>query len=294
MFSILFLGIRKSLFVILPLALLGGYAVHDALSHYRGVAYCAVPLQQEPGCNATATPTDGCHGAVPSPSTVIHVLLPDTIYAGNTYIVRISVANPDPIDIAAGFDVDIDSPAMLDTVHGMITFLSDSLPPFLSWWDIHHTAPQSFNMNGPNSDSAVWSIQYTARPTPGFDTFYVDGNAVDGDSSNASTHDHWDSLTQIVTVLPAPSIVTPALTSNALQIYPNPASNQIFINSGIPTDMGTYTLTDASGRIVLYGRQFPLNGSRGIDLSSIAAGSYFLNVQPRIGKAVTRSIAIDK
>jgi hypothetical protein len=294
MFPILFRRIRKSLFVVLPLALLAGYAVHDALSHYRGVAYCAVPLQQDPGCNATATPTDACHGAVPSPVTVIHVLMPDTIYAGNTYIVRISVANPDPIDVAAGFDVDIDSPAMLDTVAGMITFLSDSLPPFLSWWDIHHTAPQSFTMNGPNSDSAVWSIQYTARPTPGFDTFYVDGNAVDGDSASPSIHDHWDSLTQIVTVLPAPSIVTPALSSNVLQVYPNPASNEIFINDGIPTYVGTYTLTDASGRVVLYGRQFPLDGSRSIDISSIAAGAYFLNVQPRMGRTFTRSVAIHR
>ncbi len=290
----LFRHIRKSLFVFLPLALLAGYEINDALSHWRGVAYCAVPLQQTPGCNATATPSDGCHGPNPSSSTVIHLFLPDTIYAGNTYLLRISVSTRSPQDVAAGFDVDIDSPAMLDTVPGFHTLLSDSLPPFLSYWDIHHTQPQSFTVNGTNSDSAIWSMLYTARPTAGFDTFYVDGNAVDGDSATADLADHWDSLTKIVTVLPAPSIVAPALSSNILLVYPNPASNEIFINDGILSDVGTYTLTDAAGRVVCYGRQIPLDGTRSLDISNIAAGAYVLSVQPRTGQTFSRSIAIDR
>ncbi len=293
MFPILFHRIRKSLFVVLPLLIVAGYAVQDALSHYRGVAYCAVPLQQNPGCNATATGGDPCHGPNPSSSTVIHVFMPSVIYAGSTDTIRISVANKSNLDVAAGFDVDIDTPAMLNTTSNTTTVLWDNLPPFPSWSDIHQTVPQLFSANGPNSDSAVWSIIYTARPTAGYDTLYIDGNAVDGDSASATIHDHWDSLTQIITVLPAPSGVAQTRSANSVRVYPNPASNEVFIDDGNPADIGSYTLTDAAGRVVRYGRQIVLDGSRSIDLSMLATGAYVLNVQPRMGHAFTRSISIE-
>ena len=102
------------------------YAVNNALSHYRGLPYVALPLEEygvERGCDAGASLQDGCHGARTSSSTVIHIYTTSgPVYAGSTDTLRISVANPDPVDIAAGFDLDVDTPAMLDTIPGMNTF----------------------------------------------------------------------------------------------------------------------------------------------------------------------------
>jgi hypothetical protein len=293
-FPNLFRRIRKSLFVFLPLALLAGYAVHDALSHYRGLAFCAVPIQPQPGCSTGASPSDPCHGTTTSSSTVIHIFTPAQIFAGSTDTFRISVSNGAPIDVAAGFDIDVDTPAMLDTVPGMHTFLTAALGfgPFGNWSDITQTKPQTW-VGG--SDSAVWTFLYTARPTAGFDTIYIDGIAVDGDSaSSAPATDHWNQIDTIITVLPAPNIVTPSSSGNLLQVYPNPAANVLFINDGIPTDVGTYTVTDAAGRVVLRGRQIPLDGRQSIDISDIAAGAYVISIQPRMGQAITRRIAIQR
>jgi hypothetical protein len=119
MFSILFRGIRRSLFVFILLALLGGYAIDNALSHWHGM-----PDQAWlGGCDGNPTLQDPCHGPA-STSTKIHIFLPDTIYAGYTYTLRISVSNRSPLDSAGGFDLDVDTPAMLDTVPNMDTRLT--------------------------------------------------------------------------------------------------------------------------------------------------------------------------
>jgi hypothetical protein len=224
---------------------------------------------------------------------MIHIY-PTQVFAGSTDTMHISVTNGYPLDVAGAFDIDVDTPASLDTIPGNNTFLTAALGfgVFGTWSDITQTAPRSFSIDG--GDSAVWTFVYIAPSAPGIDTIYADGMAVIGDSANPSIHDYWNQLSQPITVLPAPSLVTPASFSNTVQIYPNPASNQVFINDGIPTDVGTYTFTDASGHVVLYGRQIPLDGSRSIDISTIASGAYFLNVQPRMGRALTRSIVIAK
>ena len=198
--------------------------------------YVALPLEEygvERGCDAGASLQDGCHGARTSSSTVIHIYTTSgPVYAGSTDTLRISVANPDPVDIAAGFDLDVDTPAMLDTIPGMNTFLN--VPFQYEAYDITHTRPQTF---APHTDSAVWSMLYTARPTAGIDTIYAAGNAVNGDSASPDITDHWDSAILYITVLPAPSIVTPSASGNVFQAYPNPATNEIYVNDGTVLEM---------------------------------------------------------
>jgi Secretion system C-terminal sorting domain len=282
-----FRQIRKGVLLFFVLTLLGGYCVHDALSHYTGGALVA-GYAELGSCGGPS-----CHGFSADPTTTIHLFTPAQIIAGQTYTLTLSVSNPNPEDVAAGFDVDINPPATLAAIPGTNTILT--LPDSFAYpvvWSVSHSIPQSFNVNGANSDSAVWTFQYTARPTAGIDTIYLAGNAVNGDSANANDSDRWNAIVTYITVLPPQSIVTPASSGNLLQVYPNPASNEMFINDGNPNDAGSYTLTDAAGRVVLSGGQIPLDGRHSVDISRIAAGAYILNVQPRMGQAITRSIAI--
>jgi hypothetical protein len=235
-----------------------------------------------------------CHAPFASPTTILNLYTPAKVIAGKTYTLTLSVANANPVDVAAGFDVDIDTPASLALTPGSTTTFLTNIDTALSGlWSVSHSIPQWFNVNGPHSDSAVWTFLYTARPTPGIDTFYVAGNAVNGDSATNNDSDYWNDITVYVTVQ-ANDGVTPAAAMNAVQVFPNPASNELFIGDGIPADEGSYTLADASGRIVKYGPQMVLDGKHSTDISSIAAGAYILNVQPHIGSAFSRRIVIKR
>jgi hypothetical protein len=77
-------------------------------------------------------------------------------------------------------------------------------------------------------------------------------------------------------------------------VYPNPASNELFINDGIPSDIGSYSLTDASGRVVINGGKITLDGRQSIDISTIAAGAYIISVQPRNAPAFTKRLIIQR
>jgi hypothetical protein len=289
-FSTRFRHIRKGLLLFFVLALLAGYSVHDALSHYDGILIAGVA--EYGGCNYGSTLQQPCHGNS-SPTTVIHLYTPSQIVAGHTYTLTLSVINPNPVDIEAGFDVDVDTPAMLDTILGMNTASLAPLAYVDEYSSITHAIPQLFKVNGVNSDSAVWSFQYTARPTAGIDTLYIAGNAVNGDSAMSNDSDNWDSVTEYINVVSSDG-VAPSTRAGVIQVFPNPASNAIYINDDILADEGSYTLTDPAGRVVLRGSEFPLDGSHSVDISHIAAGAYILNVQPHIGKAFSRSIVVQR
>ncbi len=279
----LFRHIRKSALLLLVLALLGGYSVHNAFSHYDGITiagYAAFPS----GCGQS----NPCHSPVPDPTTVIHLYTPATIVAGNTYKFTLSVANPNKEDIAAGFDIDANQPVILDTIPGQNTIITNPDSTGSGEWTISHMTPKSFV-----GDSATWTFNYTAPTVPGVYTIYIAGNAVNGDSATATDSDRWNHIAPNITVV-APSGVAPAPSMPSIQVYPNPASRELFLNDGVPSDVGSYTLTDASGRVMLIGRQVALDGSHSIDVSTMAAGAYMLTVQPRSRSAFMRSIIIQR
>ncbi len=284
MFPIFFRRVRKSLFVFLPLALVGGYSVHNAFSHYTGVD---VPGDAELGSCGLGNPVP-CHSLTPSSSTVIHLYTPSQILAVHTYTFTISVSNSDTADQAAGFDVDVDTPAVLDTLGGMNTFVTAPLSGVSTEWSITHSMPQEFT-----GDSAVWSFSYTAPDSAGSYPIYLAGNAVNGDSATPDTEDHWNAITVNINVQAASGVAFPSPASS-IQVFPSPAVNDLFIDDGIPEDVGTYMLTDPAGRVVMNGRRIPLDGNHNVDLSSIAAGAYILSVQPRMGQSFSRRIVIQR
>ena len=238
---------RKGALLFFVLALLARYSVHDVLSHYTGGSEISGYPKLVGGCSQGVQ----CHGPSPDPTTHIHLFLPPKIYAGSTDTLRISVSNANPEDIAAGFDIDVDTPDMLQNIPGMNTIVTvDTNIYFI--WSISHDKPQLFSANGPHSDSAVWSFIYTAPPRPGIDTFYVGGNAVNGDSAFANDSDRWNDTEFFINVLPAQNSVAPLPSASSIQIYPNPASYEIFVNDGIPADVGSYALTDEAGRVILH------------------------------------------
>ncbi len=286
-FPISFRGIRKSFLILFVLALVGGYSVHDAVSHYTGGVLIAGHAELG-GCGGPQ-----CHAPASSTSTVVHLFTPSQINAGKTYTFTVSVSNKThPLDIAAGFDVDVDTPAILAAIPGMNTTITSPDSTFFGEWSISHSVPQFFDVNG--GDSAVWSFLYTAPKVPGIYPIYVAGNAVNGDSATANDTDNWNDITVNLTVLPANEGVAPDASQQSIQIYPNPASNELFIGDGNLADVGSYTLSDAAGRVVKYGSQITLDGKHSVDLSKIAAGAYIVSVQPRMGQAFSRRIVIQR
>lgn len=179
----LFFSFRKSVFVLLPILLLGAYAVHDAISEPGGITGCS-----KIGCSS-------CHGPGSTTTVVTLSTTATQIEAGKTYVFQFSVANPSESE--AGCDISVDNGAVLglDGANSGLWIPSGSN-------ELTHTQPQVFT-----GDSAVWSFTYTAPLTPGTAHIYAAGNAVDFDGglSNVTTYD--------VTVSPAagPDISAPAL-----------------------------------------------------------------------------------
>lgn len=75
-------------------------------------------------------------------------------------------------------------------------------------------------------------------------------------------------------------------SGNPIEIYPNPSNDFVFIKSNKNISGQKYFITDCFGRQVLSG-QFSNENSR-IDLSSFAAGIYFLEINQQIIKVVKK------
>ncbi|MDP4954178.1 MAG: fasciclin domain-containing protein, partial [Flavobacteriales bacterium] len=83
-------------------------------------------------------------------------------------------------------------------------------------------------------------------------------------------------------VLTPPTNVEDAAFGADLNIYPNPASDQMTVAGELPVNARMF-ITDASGRIVMSDNFF---GSRTIDVSSLESGMYFLSFRTENAVAV--------
>jgi len=72
----------------------------------------------------------------------------------------------------------------------------------------------------------------------------------------------------------APASATPSAGVGAVTVYPNPAQNQLIINTSGTTTISRYDITDMLGRSLLSGGI--ANNSAAIDVSGIAPGTYIL------------------
>lgn len=85
---------------------------------------------------------------------------------------------------------------------------------------------------------------------------------------------------------------------NAVQIFPNPAQDAIYISSAF-TEAGklTYTLVDIAGRTILKGEtdSAPGNEKKKLDVSMLVPGSYLLQVSVKQGEeTLVQSYQIQK
>ncbi|MDD2199376.1 MAG: T9SS type A sorting domain-containing protein, partial [Bacteroidales bacterium] len=65
------------------------------------------------------------------------------------------------------------------------------------------------------------------------------------------------------------------INGEEVRIYPNPASEMLYIDT--PFEFDRVSITDISGKVVL--EQTNNNTVSGINISSLAAGSYFIKIE---------------
>lgn len=76
-----------------------------------------------------------------------------------------------------------------------------------------------------------------------------------------------------------------------IDVYPNPAKNNLFIDSDI--DLSAYRLTDLSGKVLIHQKDY-INGN-GISINSMNAGLYFLELFDNQGRHIyTEKIIVNK
>ena len=263
-FADIFRRMRNGIFIVIALALVAGYAVHESEGSSGGILGYS-----RSGCS--------CHGSR-STATVVSIYTDSSqIVAGKTYVFSLSVANPS--EKAAGCDMTVSSGSILDTIGS-----TSGLQLYNN--ELTHTTPRIFA-----GDSAVWTFKYTAPKTAGTAHIYVAGNAVNLDGS-ADAADHWNTLVYNITVVSSGVERSDDVSSN-VSISPNPSHGVITLSSQELSGASDIEVADPSGRIVhsetvIMGTETPL------DLSGLQNGPYFLTGRTREGKSFTRSIIIDK
>lgn len=81
------------------------------------------------------------------------------------------------------------------------------------------------------------------------------------------------------------------VNNSKFEIYPNPARNEVFVKLSAANNSGTYSLSDASGRLLKKGR---LDAETRIDVNSVKSGVYFITVNLADGTAKTEKVIIRK
>lgn len=80
------------------------------------------------------------------------------------------------------------------------------------------------------------------------------------------------------------------LPKNAMNLFPNPATNQLFME-GSSADKSTIRLVDIQGRVVKEQQLTPFEGIVPIDISNMPAGFYFVHWQTNTG-LVTKKVVL--
>jgi len=252
---------RKGLFVLLPLVILGAYAVHEANGNPDGIT----------GYSKTGCGGSGCHG-LKSTATVVNIRTDSTqITVGRTYVFTVSVANPG--EFAAGCDISVDSGKL--ATNGTGTGLR------LIGRELTHNQPRVFD-----GDSAVWTFKYTARSTPGPVHFYMAGNAVDG-NGNANSSDRWNtaSFTFNVVAASGPQISAPSLVRDTVLTGETKPMTITIKNTGTaPLNISNISLK--------FGTSFHVAGTTPASLAPDQSADLTVNFAPTKAGLVTDTLHI--
>ena len=264
-----FRKIRKGLFIVLPLALIASYSVHEASGYVYGVTGGSTS-----GCSSGG----GCHGSKSSATVIKIYTAAPQIHAGQTYVFSISVANPS--EQAAGCDISTSSGGKL-ALNGS----SSNMQAYSG--ELTHTQANLFT-----GDSAVWTFKYTAPKTVGTAHIYAAGNAVN-DNGYADAGDHWNTIVYNVNVVSAAGVQPGDNVASDVSVYPNPSRGQITLGATGLSGDAIAQVSDATGRIV-HTESVTLSNETPLDLSALTNGPYFLSVRTRDGQSFTRNIVINK
>lgn len=205
-----------------------------------------------------------CHGNL-TPSVNVFIIGADSVAAGQTKTIRIKIQGG--AAIAGGFNVAAKFGTLSVGSFPGIQLISGELT---------HTTPKLFS-----GDTVSWFFNYTAPPTPGYDTLYACGNSTNNNGQN--TGDTWNFLIRMpVRIYQSVGIknLNEVATSFSLsQNYPNPFNPITNIKFSLPKDSRVkLVIYDLNGREVaslvngyyaagVYSYQF--------DASTLSSGVYF-------------------
>jgi hypothetical protein len=85
------------------------------------------------------------------------------------------------------------------------------------------------------------------------------------------------------------SLSTIALDENVLTIFPNPATNELFIKNNNNIALQSIAITDLTGKVVL-NQDIQNIGSNAISIANLAKGMYLVTVQIPNGLTATSKI----
>ena len=79
-------------------------------------------------------------------------------------------------------------------------------------------------------------------------------------------------------------------TLESVNVYPNPSSGLVYIESGLSTEKVNLVVTDINGRVVETGSHVISNGVNTVDLSKVQRGTYFFKLSGESAEKVIRVV----
>jgi hypothetical protein len=269
---------------------IGSILTTEYSSHANGNAAGAPAARTgSPKDNATCGGSLGCHGtaaypSVSAPTITVAGLITSNIPAGgytpgNTYTITGTVTGAGHTKF--GFEI---SPQNSTGILGTLTNTSPSTQIVSSGY-VTHTSSGTTGTTG----SHTWSFDWTAPAAgTGNVTFY----GIFMLTNNNSNQDVGDSLQKSTLLVHefGTGIDDLKNISNHISIYPNPISNQFFVNNSLnETENMTVNISDINGKLVQKIQN--VNGSKSsINIDDLAKGFYFLRIETSRGDVVKKII----
>lgn len=196
-----------------------------------------------------------CHGNNASANTVINVSgIPAAGYTpGTTYPVTLTITNGSMQ--GAGFDLFFTAGTISGNPAGTMLMLAGK--------EMHHI--QRFPMN---SGVCTINFNWTAPAAGGLVSLTVAGNAVNGNDANSG--DEWNKT--IFTYSAAPNSIND-LSAESIVVYPNPASEQLSLDTKNQAPVSNVVITNLAGQRV----NVPVNENNGkllLDVNTLSSGFY--------------------
>ncbi len=245
--------------------------------------------------DASSCSSLGCHGAIsftapyfsPSPTTTVAGLITSTIPAGgyipgNTYTITGTVTSPGKTRF--GFEISPQNTA--GTLLGTLT-ATDTTTHLVGTGNKYITHKQS-GIDG-TTGSHTWSFDWTA-PAAGVGpvTFYGMFMITNNDGK-ADVGDVLQKSTLLIHEFGTTSIDEVKNIANYISIYPNPISDNFFINNSLNA-MGSMAvnISDMNGQFV---KKIPnVLNRQSINIDDLAKGVYFLQIETPKGNIVKKIV----